>query len=374
MIGSGSKYTFGTGEVIYVGSNPAGVSNPDLKWETSVQTNIGIDGRFFNDKLSATINLYNKNTEDLLVVAPIPAFVGNAAPTVNGGTVNNKGVELELSYKTLIKDFSFNVGLNGGYNKNEVTEINNSEGRIYGSGVAVGMYNVCMAEVGEPIAYFWGYRTAGVFQDQGQINAHRGNGDTLLQPNAKPGDLIWVDVNEDGKIDDKDRTNIGNPYPDFTMGLNFSAGYKGFDFNMFWYGAFGQEIYAGTRRYDLPMSNWEASVMDRWTEKGSSNDFPRVTVADPNQNFFRVSDFYVHDGSYLRLKSLTLGYTLPNSVTTKLNIAKLRFYVTGTNLLTFTGYKGFDPEIGAKWALDVGIDRNIYPQAKTILFGFNLNF
>lgn len=374
VIGSGSKYTFGTGEIITIGSNPEGVSNPDLKWESSVQTNIGIDSRFFNDRLTAVLNLYNKTTEDLLVVAPIPAYVGNAAPTVNGGTVNNKGIELELGYKTLIKDFSLDFGLNGGYNKNEVTMINNSEGRIYGAGVAVGMYNVCMAEVGQPIAFFWGYRTAGVFQNQGEINAHRNSGDTLLQPNAKPGDLIWVDVNKDGKIDDKDRTNIGNPYPDFTMGFNFSANYKGFDFNMFWYGAFGQEIYSGTRRYDLPMSNWEESVMDRWTGEGTSDSHPRVTIADPNQNYFRVSDFYIHDGSYLRLKSLTLGYTLPNSVTQKLSISKLRFYITTTNLLTFTKYNGFDPEIGAKSSLDVGIDRNIYPQARTILFGFNLNF
>ncbi len=374
VIGAGSKYTFGTGEVITVGANPVGVSNPDLRWETSEQTNIGIDSRFLNDKVSLGVNLYQKDTKDLLVVAPIPAFVGNGAPTVNGGSVRNRGVELELGYKTMVRDISFDVNLSGGYNKNEVMSIDNSEGKIYGAGVAVGMYNVCMAEVGQPIAYFWGYKTNGIFQNQSQILAHTSTDGTVLQPNAKPGDLIWVDRNDDGKIDDKDRTNIGNPYPTFTAGFSFNAQFKGFDFNMFWYGAFGQDIYSGTRRYDLPMSNWESSVLDRWTGEGTSNSQPRVTIADPNQNYFRVSDFYVHDGSFLRLKNLTLGYTIPETISQRIKISKLRLYVSSTNLLTITKYTGSDPEIGAKGSLDVGIDRNIYPQARTFIFGLNLSF
>lgn len=374
LIGSGSKYTFGTGEVITVGSNPTSISNPDLRWETSEQTNIGLDSRFYKDKFSVSLNVYRKDTKDLLVVAPIPAFVGSGAPTVNGGSVRNQGIELELGYKTNIHDVAIDVSLSGGYNKNKVLTIDNSEGRIYGANVAVGMYNVCMAEVGQPIAFFWGYKTAGVFQNQAQILAHTADDGTVLQPNAKPGDLIWVDFNHDGKIDDKDRTNIGNPYPKMTAGLSFSANYKGFDFNMFWYGAFGQDIYSGSRRYDLPMSNWETSVLDRWTGEGTSNSFPRVTIADPNQNFFRVSDFYVHKGSYVRLKNMTLGYTLPESISQKVKMSKLRIYVSSNNLLTFTKYKGFDPEIGAKSSLDVGIDRNVYPQARTIIFGLNIGF
>jgi len=226
LIGSGSKYTFGSGETITVGSNPTSVSNPDLKWETSEQTNIGIDSRFFKDRLSIGLNLYRKDTKDLLVVAPIPAFVGSGAPTVNGGSVRNQGIELEIGYKTNIHDVAIDVSLSGGYNKNKVLTIDNSEGRIYGANVAVGMYNVCMAEVGQPIAFFWGYKTAGVFQNQAQILAHTSDDGTVLQPNAKPGDLIWVDNNHDGKINDNDRTNIGNPYPKVTTGLSFSASYK----------------------------------------------------------------------------------------------------------------------------------------------------
>ena len=374
LIGSGSKYTFGTDEVIAVGSNPVGISNPDLKWETSEQTNIGVDARFFSDKLSVTLDLYNKKTEDLLVVAPIPSYIGNAAPTVNGGSVSNKGIELELGYKTIINGIGINANLSGAYNKNEVLSINNSEGKIYGAGLAVGMYNICIMETGYPIAYFWGYKTAGVFQNEQQIQNYISSDSTIIQPNAQPGDLIWVDMNDDGTIDDKDRTKIGNPYPDVTVGLNLGLTYKDFDFNMFLYGAFGQDIFNGTRRYDLPMSNWNASVLDRWIGEGTSNSHPRVTINDPNQNYFKVSDFYVEDGSFLRLKNITLGYTLPEKYSQKVKISKLRIYASAINLFTFTNYSGFDPEIGAKGALDVGIDRNIYPQPRTFLFGVNLSF
>jgi len=318
--------------------------------------------------------LYNKKTKDLLVVAPIPGYIGNAAPTVNGGTVTNKGVELELGYKTSINKLDVDVSLSGAYNKNEVTDINNAEGKIYGAGLAVGMSNICMMQEGFPIAYFWGYKTAGVFQNEAQILSYISSDSTVIQPNAKPGDLIWVDKNDDGKIDDNDRMLIGNPYPDFTAGLNVNLAYRNFDFNMFWYGAFGQDIFDGTRRYDLPMSNWNASVLDRWTGEGTSNSNPRVTIADPNKNYVNVSDFYVHNGSYLRLKNLTLGYTIPTTISQKVKIQRMRVFMSVSNLLTFTSYKGFDPEIGAKSALDVGIDRNIYPQSRTFMFGVNLNF
>lgn len=374
VIGAGSKYTFGTGETITVGANPSGVSNPDLKWETSEQTNIGIDSRFLNDRITFTMDLYNKTTKDLLVVAPIPGYVGNAAPTVNGGSVRNKGIEVEFGYKTNFSGVAMNIDLSGAYNKNEVTDISNSEGKIYGAGLAVGMSNICMMEVGYPIAYFWGYKTMGVFQNETQITDYKSTDGTVIQPNAKPGDLIWYDKNDDGKIDDNDRMQIGNPYPDFTAGLNLSVMYKGFDFNMFWYGAFGQEIFNGTRRYDLPMSNWNSSVLERWTGEGTSNTHPRVTVADPNKNYINVSDFYIEDGSYLRLKNLTIGYTVPANLSQKAKIAKLRLFASASNLLTFTKYSGFDPEIGAKSALDMGIDRNIYPQSRTFMFGVNLSF
>jgi len=369
LIGSGARYTFGSGEVITPGAVPTGIANPDLKWETSEQTNIGFDARFFDDAMTLGFNWYRKLTKDLLVVAPIPALIGNGAPAINGGSVKNTGVEIELGYKGKMRDLKYDVMLSGGYNKNNMESINNSEGKLYGAGVH-GMNNVCMAIVGEPIAFFWGYKTAGVFQNQAEINAYQKDGQ-LIQPNAKPGDLKFVDLNNDGMIDDKDRTNIGNPYPDVTLGLNFNAEYRGFDFSMFWYGAFGQEIFNARRRNDLVMSNWYAEVLNRWTGEGTSNTFPRVTIADPNQNFNRPSDLFIEDGSFVRLKNLTIGYTLPESMSRKVKIERLRLFITANNLLTFTGYTGFDPEIGANWALDVGIDRNVYPQPRTIMFGFN---
>jgi len=369
LIGSGARYTFGSGEVITPGAVPTGIANPDLKWETSEQTNIGFDARFFDDAMTLGFNWYRKLTKDLLVVAPIPALIGNGAPAINGGSVKNTGVEIELGYKGKMRDLKYDVMLSGGYNKNNMESINNSEGKLYGAGVH-GMNNVCMAVVGEPIAFFWGYKTAGVFQNQAEINAYQKDGQ-LIQPNAKPGDLKFVDLNNDGMIDDKDRTNIGNPYPDVTLGLNFNAEYRGFDFSMFWYGAFGQEIFNARRRNDLVMSNWYAEVLNRWTGEGTSNTFPRVTIADPNQNFNRPSDLFIEDGSFVRLKNLTIGYTLPESMSRKVKIERLRLFITANNLLTFTGYTGFDPEIGANWALDVGIDRNVYPQPRTIMFGFN---
>ncbi|MGC8866018.1 MAG: SusC/RagA family TonB-linked outer membrane protein [Bacteroidales bacterium] len=370
LIGAGARYTFGSGEVIYTGSVPTGIANPDLKWETSEQTNIGFDARFLDDRLSLGFNWYRKMTKDLLVVAPIPAFIGNGAPAINGGSVKNTGVEIELGLKGKMRDIKYDLMLSGGYNKNTMVSINNEEGKLYGAGVH-SMNNICMAIVGEPIAFFWGYKTAGVFQNQAEIDNYKASNGQVIQPNAKPGDLKFVDLNDDGVIDNKDRTNIGNPYPDVTLGLNFSAEYHGFDFNMFWYGAFGQEIFNGTRRFDLPMSNWSAWILDRWTGEGTSDRIPRVTIADPNQNFIRPSDLYVEDGSFVRLKNITLGYTLPTSLSQKVKIERLRVFISANNLLTFTGYSGFDPEIGANWALDVGIDRNVYPQPRTITFGFN---
>ncbi len=369
LIGSGARYTFGQGEVITTGAVPTGIANPDLKWETSEQTNIGFDARFFDDALTFGFNWYHKLTKDLLVVAPIPAFIGNSAPAINGGSVKNTGIEIELGYKGKLSDLKYDFMLSGGYNKNTMVSINNAEGKLYGAGVH-GMNNICMAVVGEPIAFFWGYKTLGVFQNQAEVNAYQKDGQ-LIQPNAKPGDLIFADLNNDGTIDDKDRTNLGNPYPDVTLGLNINAEYHGFDLSMFWYGAFGQEIFNARRRNDLVMSNWYAEVLNRWTGEGTSNTFPRVTIADPNQNFNRPSDLFVEDGSFVRLKNITLGYTLPENVSRKVKIEKLRLFITANNLLTFTGYTGFDPEIGANWALDVGIDRNIYPQPRTIMFGFN---
>lgn len=373
VIESNAYYTLGSDQTMTVGSRPQRIPNPDLKWETSEQIDIGLDFGFFNNRLTATIDYYVKKTKGLLVEAPIPGYVGNNAPIVNGGDVENKGIELELGFKNTKGGIHYNINVSGAYNKNEVTAIDNAEGIIHGAGVATTMNDVCRAEVGYPIGYFWGYETDGVFQNQTDINGYA-KGDELIQPFAEPGDLKFIDQNDDGVIDEKDRTMIGNPTPDFSGGVSLGLNWKGFDFYAFIYTALGHDIYNGIRRYDLPMSNWSAGVLERWTGEGTSNEHPRVTLADANQNYSRPSDFYVESGSYVRLKTLTLGYTVPKILMQKIGVSKVRLYVTGQNLLTFTDYTGFDPEIGARGALDIGIDRGIYPQARTILGGINIVF
>nr|WP_320119280.1 TonB-dependent receptor [uncultured Marinifilum sp.] len=369
-----NNYNFNDGTTVN-GSAPSKVANPDLKWETSEQTDIGFDLRI-GSKFTLNFDYYNKTTKDLLIDAPIPGYVGNDAPTVNGGTVENKGVELLLGYRDQIDDFSFGATLNFSANKNEMTKINNDEGIIYG-GVNIGpsgMKELTIAKVGEPIGYFWGYETAGVFQNEAEVNAHSVDG-VLIQSNAAPGDLIYVDQNGDGVLDDADKINLGNPHPDFTAGLNINMAYKNFDLSMFWYGVVGNQIVDATRRYDLPNANYQTSILNRWTGEGTSNSEPRVVWSDNNNNQGNFSDYMVEDADYLRLKNLQIGYTLPKSILKRINIERVRVYVSGDNLLTFTEYSGFEPEIGnSDNIFYTGVDQGIYPQARVFSIGANITF
>lgn len=373
-IANNNNYNFNSGALIN-GSAPSKIANPDLKWETSEQTDIGVDLRM-GSNFSLNFDYYNKKTKDLLIDAPIPGYVGNSAPTVNGGVVQNRGVELLLGYKNGVNKFSYGATLNFSANKNEVTEINNDEGIINGD-VNIGpsgMKNITIAKVGEPIGYFYGWETKGIFQNQEEVNAHSKDGE-LIQPNAAPGDLIYVDQNNDGVLNDADRVNLGDPHPDFTVGLNLNCAYKNFDFSMFWYGVVGNQIIDATRRYDLQNANYQTSVLNRWTGEGASNTEPRVTWSDTNNNRGSFSDYMVKDADYLRLKNLQIGYTLPKSVLQKVNIDRVRVYVSGDNLLTFTKYSGFEPEIGnSDDVFYTGVDQGVYPQARVISVGANVTF
>jgi TonB-dependent starch-binding outer membrane protein SusC len=375
LITTHSGYGFGMTPGVVAGAYPGQIANPNLRWETSEQVSAGIESSFADSRYTLNLDVYRKNTRGLLLSAPIPAFIGNAPPVINGGTVRNDGIELESGFRNMSGAWNLDINLTGTYNRNEITAINNEEGRLFGAGVSTSMSNVAMAQVGYPIAFFWGYQTAGIFQNQDQVQQHVGPAGQLIQPNARPGDLIFVDVNGDGQITDEDRVMIGNPYPDFTLGLNVTTGWRNVDFNMFWYGAFGQDIFTGgTRRHDLNMPNWKSDVLDRWTEDNPSSTHPRVTINDPNGNFSRPSDFFIEDGSFVRLRNVSLGYTLAPGLAGAIGASRLRMYVAAQNLLTLTGYSGHDPEIGSSWALDVGIDRNIYPQARTFSLGLNLDF
>lgn len=373
IIGNQNIYYFGDSKTQFNGTQPTKIANPSLKWETSEQTNVGIDFATLESSLRVTLDYYIKTTKDWLVTAPVPMLVGNSAPTINGGEVRNSGFEAEVSYKKQFGKLYFNGSINGAYNKNEVLDIRNSEKRLQGGDGGFGQSGVLFAEVGTPMGVFYGVKTDGIFQTEDEVNAYVNSTGGKIQPSAKPGDIKFIDANGDGKITDADRVELGSPYPVFTGGLNLNLEYMGFDLNMFVYAALGQEVYDATRRYDMNGTNYRADWLNRWTGPGTSNYYPRVTFVDDNQNMKTVSDFFVHDGSFVRLRNITLGYNLPKSATEYLKIKNIRFYVSAENLLTFTGYKGYDPEIGGG-VFSNGIDHGIYPQARTVLGGVNITF
>ncbi len=232
---------------------------------------------------------------------------------------------------------------------------------------------VTRTELGLPIAYFWGYKTDGIFQSQAEIFQHIGSTGKVLQPNAKPGDVRFVDVNNDGVINEDDRTMIGNPTPEWTFGMNGSIEYKQFDFSMLLIGTYGNDIFNGSQRQDLYYTNRTTAILDRWTVEEPSNKTPRVTWYDVNNNH-RISDLYIEDGSFVRIKNVQFGYTLPENLQKRLKAKTLRFYVSAENLFTITKYTGADPEIGAMSSFDIAIDRGIYPQARTFRLGTTMTF
>ncbi|MCD7973783.1 MAG: TonB-dependent receptor [Candidatus Azobacteroides sp.] len=373
LITSGSNYTFGKGEdeKIITGVRPARLANPDLKWETSVQTDIGLEMGFFNNSFTVTIDYFNKVTKDMLMVSILPSYIGVAAPWTNGGEMKNSGIELDLSYRMKINEVNLSFSGNISYLKNKLIDYGNETGSQNLDDIqAVG--TVSRAQNGEVYPYFYGYKTAGIFQTQQEIDAYVNAKGELLQPKAVPGDVIFVDHNGDGVIDDDDRTKIGKGMPDFTFGFTLAADWRGFDFNAFFQGVAGNDVFDASRRIDLALANQPAWILDRWTGPGTSNKLPRVTSLDPNNNW-RSSDLFIKNGSYLRLKTLQVGYTLPDRLLEKIQFQKIRFYVAAENLLTFTNYDGFDPEIGSG-GTSLGIDMGCYPQARTISIGANITF
>ncbi|MDX9771052.1 MAG: TonB-dependent receptor [Tenuifilaceae bacterium] len=363
-------YIFGNGREF--GASPAYIENNDIHWEESEQLDIALDFGAYNNRLTATIDYYIKTTSGLLERIPIPAHVGNDPPVANVGSVQNKGVELSINWRHYFNDFGYSVGINGAYNQNKMTKIGNDEGVLSGATWAVaGM--VTRTELGLPIAYFWGFKTDGIFQSQAEVFQHIGKTGQVLQPNAKPGDVRFVDSNNDGVLNENDRTMIGNPTPPLTFGMNASIDYKRFDFSVLLIGSYGNDVFNGAQRQDLRYTNRSTAILDRWTPENPSTTTPRYTWDDVNYNY-RVSDLYVEDGSFVKVKNVQLGYTLPEVLLNRMSSRTWRFYVSVENLFTFTKYTGADPEIGAMNSFDIGIDRGIYPQARTIRFGTSMTF
>jgi TonB-dependent starch-binding outer membrane protein SusC len=359
-------YTFN--DVFYPGSTVGSAANNGLRWEKQLQMNVGFDMTFYQRKFSLSADYFQKNVDGLLFTPSASYYLGTVPiPTANIGSTSSKGIDLSLSYNERIgKDFRLNTSIAFTTAKNKVTETN-SDGtaKILGGGYFNGQsQTVTVFEKGFTPGYFYGYQTNGLFQSFDEISK------APTQNGAQPGDIRFVDVNNDGVINADDQTNIGDPFPDFTLGWNLSLEYKNFDFNMFTYASVGNDIYRAYER-NANFSNKFRDVLGRWTGPGTTNDArtPRYSFTDANSNI-RVSDRYVEDGSFVKIKNLQLGYTFPSTLA-KSTFKSLRLYVQVRNAFTFTKYTGFDPEI-AGGILDTGVDRGAYPQARTFSFGLDI--
>ncbi len=356
------------------GAYPNRLGNFDLTWETSEQWNVGFDARMLSGRLAANVDLYIKNTKDWLVPAPILATAGCDAPFINGGNVKNKGIELNLTWNDVIgRDFSYSVGVNGSYNHNKVGSIPTEDGMIHGD--TNELYDNSLefyrAANGKPIGYFWGFKTAGIFQNRQEINDWIAAGNGILQADPQPGDVKFVDINNDGIIDDDDKVNLGNGMPKFNFGFNINLYWRNFDLGIVATGSAGFKIVQSYRNQTNKQSNYTTAILDRWTGEGTSNKMPRVTEQNINWQF---SDLYIQDGDFLRISNLTVGYNFAPLINQKW-CSQCRLYFQAQNLLTFTKYDGMDPEIGygtKSWVS--GVDLGYYPRPRTFLFGVNLAF
>lgn len=371
-------YNFGTtkgsaGDAAGQGARVTRLANKDITWETSEQLDFGFDARVMGN-LNVNFDWYYKKTKDWLVQPPVLATAGTDAPYINGGDVKNIGVELGLGWSDRIgKDFNYYVNVNGAYNHNEVGNIPNEDGIIHG--LTNQLYDnspeFYRASNGEPIGYFWGYKTAGIFQNQQDIDNWIANGNGVLQADPKPGDVKYYDVNHDGHIDDSDKVNLGNGMPDFTFGFSFGFDYRGLDFSVQANGQTGNKIVQSYRNVGSTAANYTTAILDRWTGEGTSNRMPRVTNTNINWQF---SDLFIHDGKFLRISNITLGYDFTRLVRMHY-LTQARLYVQVQNAFTFTHYDGMDPEVGYGtdgWVS--GVDLGYYPRPRTFLVGVNLKF
>lgn len=369
---TGNNYIFGRGESVVNGVKANGLSNPDLKWEESEQTDIGLDLGFMDNALTFSVDYYIKKTNGMLMTMAIPSYVGETKPIGNVGKMENSGVEFELGYKFRVSDAQFSIRGNASYLKNKLVNLGNDTGwAAYDSFQSVG--TITRAMNGEPFPYFYGLKTDGIFQTQQEVDSYVGpDGKTPVQPDARPGYVRFVDINRDGVIDDNDRTKLGKGMPDWTFGVNLSASWRRFDLSMMWQGTAGNDVFDATRRIDINSTNLPSWMLGRWTGPGTSDKYPLFIVGDSSDNW-KSSDLYVYDGSYLRLKNIELGYTLPDKIAHNVQISRLRLFVSAENLLTFTKYHGFDPEISSG-GTSLGVDYGVYPQARVWRIGFNLEF
>ena len=383
-----SNYSFNNNKDSYTsGASPSRLANEELTWETSEQTDLGLDARFLNQRLNINFDWYYKKTKDLLVKVPVASTTGFDDQLRNAGTVRNTGFELALNWQDKIgKDFNYGVNYNIAVNSNKVTAVNSSKKYNDGGNDLLAQNTGIMArfEEGMPIGYFYGFRTDGVIQNQTDMvdylvkNCGGDAINSLQGAGIKPGDLKFVDTDGDGKITPDDKTNLGDPNPNVTMGISLNLGYKGFDLSMTGYAALGQQVARSYRKFtDGEQENYTSEVYGYWTGEGTSNRYPLLSRMNVGPNWQQISDIYIDNAGYFRMQNVTLGYDF-----TKLwkgsPFSQLRLYVTAQNLFTITNYKGMDPENGMSLDGDhpwvTGVDVGNYPQARTFLVGVNVKF
>jgi TonB-linked SusC/RagA family outer membrane protein len=368
---------FGEDEALRFGASPIDLANPDVRWERTNQTNIGLDASFWEGRLGATVDWYSRLTDGILVQVPIPDYVGVAAqPFVNAAEVLNTGLEATVALNDQLGDLAFELGFNAATVKNEVKELGEGKEEIFGGGLGNEIGITTRTVVGEPIGSFWGFLVDGVFQTPEEI------ADSPLRGGEQPGDLKYVDTNgrdaegnltgqPDGRINNDDKTFLGSPIPDVIYGVNLGLDWSGFDFSANFSGQAGNEVFNGKKAVRFGVDNFETSYLDRWTGPGTSNSEPRVTNAGHN---YQSSERFIEDGSFFKLNSAQLGYRLPPNLTERLRVGQARLYVTGTNLFTITGYSGYTPELVGSSVINSGIDLGVYPTVRTMTLGVDLTF
>ncbi|MFW5972712.1 MAG: SusC/RagA family TonB-linked outer membrane protein [Bacteroidota bacterium] len=362
-ITSNLNAVFGRDPSLQFGASLVDLANPEVAWESTSQFNIGLNVGMFENRLTAEFDYYNRTTDDILVQVPIPAYVGaNSQPFVNAARVRNQGVDYNVTFRDQIGGFTYRIGTVGSTVQNEVLSLGEGREEILGGPVGEGGKLATRTVVGQPIGSFYGYRVEGVFQNQDELEQFPRRGP------ERPGDLRFADVNGDGVITTDDRTFLGSPIPDFIFGFNAGFGYGGFDLDIDFNGQTGNVIYNAKRAARFGTYNFERTFLDRWTGEGTSDTEPRLTNAGHN---YEVSERFLEDGSYLKLRNVRLSYTLPGRLAERANMRNMRVYLNATNLFTVTEYTGYTPEIIGGGVLDVGIDRGFYPPNRSFTIGLD---
>lgn len=357
---------FGVEEALNYGASIIGLANSNIRWEETEQANVGFEFGFLNNRLTGEIDYYHRVTDGILLDVDIPDYIGSSNnPIINAATVLNNGMDLMLGWRDDIGDFNYYFNINGSTVNNEVQSLGEGKEDIVSGDVGVGGKTATRTVVGLPIGAFYGYETDGIFQNQEEIDAYPHLDGTV------PGDVRFIDVNDDGVLDTDDRTYLGSPIPDLVYGFSAGAGFKGIDFSIDFNGQKGNKIMNAKKIARFGTYNFEAGYWDRWTEEGSSDSEPRVTNGGNN---YKVSDRFLEDGAFIRLRNVQLGYELPSTISSKAGVDKVRVYVSATNLITWASYSGYTPEITSSNVTSVGIDSGVYPIAKSIIFGIQTRF